>query len=132
MERKEILEGNKIISVFLGGTIADDGFGEYVYGESFGMPDTTKRMTFHAGVKYLEVSMLNYHESWDTLMPVIEKIEQSGVPFVISGNDVHVGTPSNDSYYWQGGFTYDSKIISAWHGVVQFIKWDNNQNEKQI
>lgn len=62
-------------------------------------------------------------------MPVIEKIEAMGIPFSISGNSVKVGTPSNDMYFWQGGFTYDSKIISAWHGVVQFIKWHNNQQK---
>jgi len=119
MEAMEILHGNKLIAHFWG--YEEDKRSEGHIDKFYTGLDL--------GSGYALYSNLQYHSCWDWLMPVIEKIEAMGTPISICGNLVTVGTPSNDSYFWQGGFTHDTKIISAWHGVVQFIKWHNNQQK---
>ncbi len=116
MNQEETLQGNTLIASFMG---MEQGVITYPNPEAS-----------HHGIGYFNPSELNYHRWWDALMPVVEKIESLNVHFQISGNSVNVGTPSNGEYYWQGGITYDSKIISTWHGVVQFIKWYNNQKKQ--
>ena len=61
-------ENNKMIAEFMG--ISIDG--EFAYIEDEGSPLE----------EVMPINKLNYHTSWDWLMPVVEKIEQvhEGVP----------------------------------------------------
>lgn len=68
-------------------------------------------------------AILQFHKSWDWLMPVIEKIESSGRgedEFDIFGNCVQLGNEE---------FVGKTKIEAAWHAVIWWI--DNNYIKKE-
>lgn len=73
-----------------------------------------------------------YYQSWDWLMPVVEKIEKSGhygMEVSIIDKQCEIGTM---------GYQYsciafgkgDTKIESVWLACTEFIKWYNNEQTK--
>jgi hypothetical protein len=72
-------------------------------------------------IRYFEED-LKYHSSWDWLMPVVEKIENT--------EDVSV-VIENDNAYIQGVFNFsvfeDTKLKSVYSVVIKFIKWYNER-----
>lgn len=139
MEQSKVLEGNKIIAVFMGGELSD---------------------RFIAPIKVIKINHedyysygclpedLKYHLSWDWIMPVLEKINEithKGFPIVVTvhaGGGVWIGVnPSNaagnkyegkreivntmnDNYF--NDFPEAVKVTpneSAFNAVVQFIQW---------
>jgi len=130
MTQNEILEGNKLITVFMGAEIIEP------------IGNSMRNIKFQTVTHFLHVhneNKLQYHSSWDWLMPVIEKIEQfdNGVCSVlITGNACDIAFSTK---YNMKGEDYDapnfikikgSKIGSAWSTVVDFIKWHNSLNHK--
>lgn len=123
---KEITESNKTIAEFMGYRVFNKRYPNN-HGIGGGM------------IEYKDciAEKLKYHKSWDALMPVIEKIEEHGVWFDIKKNFVDLdGVVMTHKGYrnfrWYGGHTHDSKLTSTWYGVVAFIKWYNenlNKNE---
>jgi hypothetical protein len=110
MEKKEILEGNKLIAEFMGvDTIVKDGFD--VNGKSY----------------------LNYESSWKALMPVVEKIEQdTPYNFRIQHLECEVFSIVSDGFISHkntltetNGFTKTEAVYDA---VIYFIKWHNENN----
>lgn len=65
---------------------------------------------------------LQYHCSWDWLMPVVEKIESKGFEFNITPQHV---TIINSEVTLIKTF-HKSKILNTWLCVVQFIKLYNS------
>ena len=73
---------------------------------------------------------LQYHTSWDWLMPVVEKIEMLGYTFEknyqkIDGDWQSLIVKGNDILFQE--FNRDSKL-STCYVVVEFIQWYKNQN----
>jgi hypothetical protein len=69
---------------------------------------------------------LDYHTSWDWLMPVVEKIEE------IEDHDVRIMGTSVEVVDYDGEviikmITTGSKLKSVYLVVVEFIKWLNTQ-----
>jgi hypothetical protein len=62
---------------------------------------------------------LRYHESWDWLMPVVEKCLQV------------LGDSKESEQFYQGihDALWDINIKTTHEAVVQFIKWYNQQRE---
>jgi len=133
MKQNEILEGNKLIAEFMGMHIKEsvDLYEHWIYPES---KSPFKHRNFT-----LDPSDLEYHLSWDWLIPAVEKIEKfdNGVCSVlITGNACDIAFSTK---YNMQGEDYDapnfikikgSKISSAWSTVVDFIKWHNSLNYK--
>lgn len=72
-----------------------------------------------------------YHNSWDWLMPVIEKIEMlpEVLAFTISTNYIEI-EPINEEFDIHFIKWEDTKpIITTYKVVVEFIKWYNEQNK---
>jgi len=82
---------------------------------------------------------LQYHTSWDWLMPVVEKIE--AIVFdIYTGFSVDVrkkycviychykSMQDGCVYQTPYGFTPDSKINATWLAVISFIQWYNQNN----
>lgn len=94
-------EGNQLIANFIG--ILTDG-------------DRTSK---HFGSK-----LLQYHSSWDWLMPVVEKIEaiedSDNYEVDIFGNCCQIGISENA--------IGETKIEATWNAVILFIQW-YNQNK---
>jgi len=126
MTNEKITEGNKLIAEFMGyeKTIYSDVF----RGELYAL-DVSKGEIY-------AISQMQYHASWDWIMPVVEKIEQKGCIVEISYSLVsmcricvigkkHEMTFNiiNDN---NGGL---EPIIAIYKSVVEFIKW-YNQNTK--
>lgn len=90
------IDGNKLIANFMG--ILTDG-------------DRTSK---HFGSK-----LLQYHSSWDWLMPVVEKIVNTDVS---EGFIVIAGEPSLFT------IKIGRSIQTVWEATIQFIQW-YNQNK---
>lgn len=89
-----------------------------------------------------EFEKLDYHKSWDWLMPVVEKIETIKLPiherFIVqvSTNSCTIEAKNlwkylkGDEYYNGAYFNQvveENKFNSVYKAVLQFIKWYNEQ-----
>lgn len=134
MNEKDIKNGNKLIAEFMGGIVQEDGT----------CNPYPNNLPHWSGVLYnfdtMKVGGYKYHESFDWLMPVVEKIEAMGYYTSISlTEDLHgfyVFKPhlsykqtANDVLCY-ADFKYKNKIDAVYSGVISFIKWYNSQNNK--
>lgn len=137
MENKEIIEGNKLIAEFM----EVKNVREYTLNEKHKCLIISDDDGF---IEYVEgINFLSYNDSWNSLMPVVEKIEKLGFDSRIHGNNSDDGylcdflesnTNNEISCFvtWQdsGG----TKIQATYKAVVKFIKWynenKNNNNGK--
>ena len=104
---------NKLIAEFMG--ISIDG--DFAYIEDEGSPLE----------EVMPINKLNYHTSWDWLMPVIEKIESLGYTFEKNYQRVDKDWQSlivkgNDILYQE--FNKNS-LQCSYYVVVEFIKENN-------
>lgn len=128
---QEIIDGNKLIAEFMGMKEKLD----------FQLPKTdeggyypiNKKGEYDLTEYFTPYSHLDYHSSWDWLMPVVEKIEtltafdgRGEVNYIVS-------IEANQCIISQGGegeIEYEqseAKIGATWKAVVQFINWYNTQ-----
>lgn len=118
MNKKEILEGNKLIVEFMGGNMIKDIFNCH---ES---TKTHNERCLHG----LNISQSKYHSSWDWLMPVVEKMETLGI--TTRFGDKRCLSINHIKY----DFEYDteddcnSNIEAVYTCVIKFIKWYNTKN----
>ena len=116
-------ENNKLIAEFMGARfryLSYIDLDQY----NFGKTDRT----------WKDNKDMHYHDSWDWLMHVVEKIESLGAKVEISTS------PRNSRHYCEMrgyGFAHewdDNKINAVYKAVVEFVKWYNNiknrNNEK--
>lgn len=114
---KEIVEGNKLIAEF-------DGKRFVSY------EDNSTNAVFEGWVwdengKQKQSNHLQYHTSWDWLMPVVEKIEQ-WARVDIYGKACKISQPQ-----WTVDIAKinERKIVAVLEAVIQFIQW-YNQNKQ--
>jgi len=162
MNKEQVTEGNKLISEFMGYKFVTIGY--------FGQPDETgwqienrewmdKMDISNVGDYYVNVSKdtwfeaedIQYHSSWDWLMPVVEKIESFWNPyydnciynehefsaFEITNNYISIGTAGfkNDvrkEFYWHEEILLKEKSDQlkrhlVFQACIQFIQWYNQQ-----
>lgn len=126
MEYDEIIQGNKLIALFMG--LKENGFGRNLH-----FVDGNGRII---AMSYL----LKYNESWNWLIPVVEKIESivdiGDTKFTVSifGNTCEIYGKYCDhqhpaySYYRES--SNGNKIKSVFSQIVEFINWYNENNIK--
>lgn len=112
METNEILEGNKLIAVFLGGK-NHSGRTEWFYFLSQG--------------KYIRENELNYNSSWDGIMQAVEKIDNLGASVIIGRMfcEIKYIDPLNESKCFDVRIASGVKINAVYGAVIEFIKWYN-------
>jgi len=110
MSESEIIEGNKLIAQFLGLTIITDGISLF---------DTNYK------------PLAKYHESWNDLMPVVEKIESLGYCFRIESNDIFI-MDNETSEELINADDNKSKIDGVWWACFRFIEWNNKNNKNKF
>lgn len=137
MQEQEIIEGNKLIAEFMGGKYIQE-YDEW----NFHLTD------FGYKIGNGEEKALKFNSSWDWLMPVVEKIEQTK-PFYSVSNEakfwyddetdtvdksrLQYVTIISDSMYriLINSANYyperSDKKIATWVAVVEFIKWYNKK-----
>jgi hypothetical protein len=129
-----IEEGNKLIAEFMG-----------LKSEWKKYPNPQlDRLEVDKGTHWDEAK---YHTSWDWLMPVVEKIENSKHSnygekikfFVFSMAQFHCSIIGHTGIrqpgcYYQTPYGYEppSKIMAVWEAVIGFIQWYNSNNTNQI
>lgn len=115
---------NEVIVLFMGGSsIKQHGWKRYVY-----YPESCAR----------EITELEYHSSWDWLMPVVQKIEGMNWCVRVENWPKCFPTPYKELYsvwMWLNPEdapeiqTYSDVKIKAVHiAVYQFIQWYKNQS----
>jgi hypothetical protein len=133
MTQEEMLEGNKLIAKFMGATNGsifcqlDEKHLNLDY-------DTFPQSKQRDDGSMWNINDLKYHTSWNWLMPVVEKIENTtcheyyGYTMTIWNNCCKISDENNE-YEINSHFHPDSKLLATWGSVVEFIKWYNNQNK---
>jgi hypothetical protein len=73
-----------------------------------------------------------FHSSWDWLMPVCQKIISDECRILIPHNGINesIGPYINNCHKMKTG-TINFDIEKTWNGVVEFIKW-YNENKTQV
>lgn len=105
-------EGNKLIAEFMGAEI--DGL--------------NYRVVAYDNIKVcMHPAQLKYHNSWDWLMPVVEKIESLGANVLIGRMlcDIKYTNPLNEDEIFEIRIVSGIKINAVNGAVVKFIKWYN-------
>ena len=88
-------------------------------------------------------SQLRYHEKWDWLMPVVEKIELikdehhgyfavyiNSNSCTIQGTNLRLDEPMADPPIYYSQVVLHTKLDATYHCVFMFIKWYNKQIKK--
>lgn len=118
-------KGNRLIAEFMGFEFID----EYLFIKT-------------PGSKPVDRGRLTYHSSWDSLMPVIEKLEKMGIRVQISAGECNISwwySPKKTVFEWKqprslfdpiGGKYFskytvnsDLKIQAAYDNIVYFLEW---------
>jgi hypothetical protein len=133
METKTILENNRLIAEFMGAKYDKDTSFPIHHNDlwlpTYGICNCTT-IDFGMG------KILNFHASWDWLMPCVEKInnELHGRPEIRIGfrTEVIYSPLSKDGETVQNLFKNypDGSINSVYKAVVQFINWYNDSKNQ--
>jgi hypothetical protein len=118
MENLNVIEGNKLIAEFMGWTQQLDAE-ERWYGAWFDQHKVRKAWSEFQGHE-----PLLFNESWDWLMPVVEKIEKLGVKVELVGHICRITYNPSYNYVISENIP---KIEAVYQAVVEFIKWYNQQ-----
>jgi len=139
-----IQKSNKLIAEFMGGKIMWKT-GKHINISGYYLPylgknENTLTGEYEATINsYVSVSGLKYHNSWDWLMPVVEKIQNLGVSTNIhyyAGTNVNEATINSSVTFLGYKMEYDNsefktKMEATYTSVVKFIRWYNKQKKKK-
>lgn len=129
MTQEEILNSNKLIAEFVGAEKCNNN----VY-EIYNFPEKTKE-----GLKSYDVIYLEYHSSWDWLMPVVEKISE--LPYIElfsivtnCGCDIYFKRNEfkNGVTFYSGNVENSPIINMTYSTVIKFINWYNQQIKMKV
>lgn len=121
-----IIESNKLIAEFMGIEPFSE-IGQYEAKDIIIALDMTMNPCIHFN-SFLDVVYIDdfrFHESWDWLMPVVEKIESLGYNVKIytwAKGTVHSCSIEGVSIDYNG----DSKLRLVYESIIEFIKWYND------
>ncbi|HYE68382.1 MAG TPA: hypothetical protein VEA58_07200 [Anaerovoracaceae bacterium] len=68
----------------------------------------------------LPMDELQYHTSWDWLMPVVEKIRSTGIAKPLGAGVISLQQQLDAALL-------SCKMEAVWQAVTKFIQWYNNQ-----
>ena len=111
-----LIQNNKLIAIFMGGVTSDMNNKIVSDIKNIWLP-------IHGICNYttLEIGngkLLQYHKSWDWLIPVINKIYSS---------DDYIKYKDSLGQFSDGIFINTSYIESTYDDVIDYIKWYNTQ-----
>lgn len=122
MEKETIVNGNRLIAEFMGAVVNPKWQDETTYTYTIAPSESS---SYH-----WTPDTMRYHESWEWLMPVVEKIESlEKVDYTI------LYAEHKNIYQFEINLKYDTdstfnvitenKIESIYTCVVEFIEWYN-------
>lgn len=110
---------NELIAEFMGYEFINDAPEEFPKGYWY--------LTADIESDWMVEQDMQYHESWDWLMPVVEKISAlNGVHYIIEG---HCGMVIYSFGKQIVKNSSDSNIETVYKSVVEFINWHNSQQK---
>jgi len=129
MNKQEILENNKLIVEFMEikkEIISTNNIHSWSDAPYFYTTENLKEKVIENIVEYSK-----YHEKWDWLMPVVEKIENIDVvaSVQIEQPTIYIWKSSIDSTFEDieiDIFKF-SKLEAVYKAVIEFIKWYNKK-----
>ncbi len=134
MEKKEIIESNKLIAEFMGNPVRQYKEDEPInseYGEQqYASFDCEMAIINN---KCFDLYSLQYHSSWDWLMPVVEKINTIALDdfgemnVMMAANECIIGEEYLHPIIEQRRDFKKPMIEMVWLAVIEFIKWYNLQ-----
>lgn len=139
MDKNFVLSGNKLIAEFMGfkyipfNNNQELKPGWWVNPITRGQQDN-EHVRYKLGKsRFLARSHheLKYHNSWNWLMPVVEKIEQMGYMVTIKTKMCSISRDNkgnSDSYLVKAKFGDQSKIEKLYDCIIAFIKYTNKSN----
>jgi hypothetical protein len=115
MEQQQIIEGNKLIAEFMEATPCK------IDVKSIDVVDA-----YECEEWKLPIDEIEYHKSWDWLMPVVEKIEGGLFAVTIRENACRISgyRKYHDVEIWNKDVS-TPKIQATYKTVLQFITWYN-------
>ena len=126
-------ENNRIIAEFMGYTLNENNEYPIEYITVQGHWDTCP------------IQDLNYHKSWDWLIPVVEKIEsirdsyhgRFGVYInsnscTIQSTNFRPDKPISNPPHYYDNFVLNNKIESTYYSIINFINFYNKRKEEEI
>lgn len=123
MTKEEITENNKLIAEFIG--LSSEG-NCYVSENIMFDPILNE---YNEG--YIGKERMLFHNSWDWLMPVVEKIESLDFVVTTKLNSCFIKEfehEINNKAIWRGKHhSKTSKIEATYKAVIDFINWYNKQ-----
>ena len=139
-------EGNKLIAKFMGNPLLQWNDPDPIEGNDYNVvfikpvhPESNEVFLIHYGS---DVELLSeaevyrhelipieplYHESWDWLMPVVDKCTQVGFRDQEEENEF---TAKWDEVFDNFGMFLGNHIDEVWEAVIEFIEWYNKNNDK--
>ena len=105
------IENNKLIAEFMGLNLHQ---GVWI------------KSTLATERKICKEDALKYHEDWNWLMEVVEKIESLGYRIEIVKHICRIYLSNKETIIISEN---TPKIEAVYNAVVEFIKWYNNQNK---
>jgi len=127
MEANTIVKGNKMVAEFMGATPFGSGI-------DFSGYEFTDSPIYNSVKKLYHFEDIEYHTSWDWLMPVVEKIQSLACNVNIINNYCQIikfesgDTPPS---YQRTQTMAHTKIENVYNAVVQFITWYNQQQSSK-
>lgn len=126
---ENIIKNNKLIAQFMGGKLNGELSFRIAQNDIF-IPNcgVVRWDTVETG----KGPVIKYHESWDWLMPVVEKIESIenySVDITKGYTRIFICLNTEDRYRHGNQIAYCSilnKIEATYIAVIKFIKWYNN------
>lgn len=112
-------EGNKLIAEFMGLKPQNSNDDRY-----FDTPD--RYYKYDVGEYRISNTCspenMQYHKSWDWLMPVVEKIEQTKMASIT----IHAKNLAHISFNYRTDIFFNGSLIeNTYDAVIEFIKWYN-------
>lgn len=134
----EIIEGNKLIAEFM----YPNAKKEYESGDIIIEDNVFKKVQLIFG----HYDQMRYHKSWDWLMPVVEKIEETEKNVFVQNFTIEIKWERNGLgnkhickilFVRKNRFNAivhesDSKINAVWLSVVEYIEWYHRDFNKKI
>jgi hypothetical protein len=129
MTQEEILNGNRVIALFMGLRPKMESPDIYTYSD---MPYISIREYSAEKVMDGIVSYAKYHSSWDWLMPVVQHInilDNNRYTIQIMSMDVYIHDNVKGGVIFQSEMKHqpDELINSVYEAVIEFIKWYNGK-----
>lgn len=123
MTTEQILENNRLIAEFMG----------WKKSHYPNLPDKMYNLDKDGEEMGCHISQFSYHNSWNWLIPVVEKIESLG--YVVKIHLKSCFIMSHDKFianignYISKFHSKASKIDAVYAACVSFIQWFNTQNK---